>query len=244
MINNFFYKLNELREHPNKNIGRITNIIIDTMKQNKIIDSTKKLAQLCSVSPSMITKYTKISGYNNTNEILFLMQEIVNQEKNQKHTSKNNIYKEIATYIWSCRKIQLVGRGNAYITNQDFKSKLERLDLWAIQANSKYEEIGYANLLTYKDLMIINSTTLQHDYINQLITNSNCKILLITNNQKIKETPNMWVINYQIDNIEQRFDRYYTMQARNLTLTIFDNIFKEIMNIDGAIELLKLTRYK
>ncbi len=243
-MNNFLKKMNNFIADNNKTISHMAKKIIAIIKTDKNIETSKQLANECDVSLSMVSKFCKKIGYKNVNEILFLIR-LAQQDLNSvvKNTDKKT-YTSLMNKIIRARKILFVGRGNANIINCDFKAKLDRLGIWSQTTNSKYEEVGLSRICDERDLIIINSVTMQHEYLQTIIKNSFSNIVVITTAELMVDKPNVEVIKYNTNSRELRFDRVFSIDSRNAIQNIFDSVFEEMLKIPGNLELLKLTSYK
>lgn len=219
--------------------SKIAKILIDKRKNEIKVGRAIELAVECAVSNSMITKFAKELGFNNASEMAYVHN---NFAKSIEWVNSDKSYEKAAQLITKARKVFLVGVSNSYTINQDFASKLLRLDKWVIFTPNKYEQVGLAKLLGPKDVLIVNSVSLQHTWMIDIMKNTSAKIILIASKPaQAIETELFFEIS-----TDERTDpfRVYTAKNRIAAFEILDKIFYELYKKPENQVLMKVSSYK
>ena len=240
LIKEFMNRINKSTRTDNGTTKYISLSILKKINNCNPFLSAKEFASDIGVSNAMLTKYTKSMGYKNFSEIMFLVRSSIklSMEKNGEVTQPSMT--KASKLISESRKIFFIGVSSGYISNTDFAQKLNRLDKWTVLPPNKYEQIGQATLLTEKDLIILNSVSLQHTWMLDIISNTKAKVILITASNK-KVTCDI-LFKYKVSE-NTSFKREVTAESRIEVLKIFDEIFKCMINSEKNKEQLIKTSY-
>lgn len=240
IIEKFMDKLNTSVRKDTGTINLISGWIYKKIKDKEYIESAKAFAFEIGISNAMLSKYAKSLGYDNFAEIIFLVKSSIENDGSDEEIISDSKIKAAARMILDCRKIYFVGVSSGYLTNSDFSHKLNRLDLWCVTNMNKYEQIGQSKLLTSDDLVIINSVSLQHTWMTDILNNTSAKTIVLTaSDNKIK--PDILFHYFPQENAS--FNRRKTIKNRIEVLNIYDQIFSEMTRNSKLERLLKITSY-
>lgn len=243
MVNKYKIKLNSMDRNCSTVNQHILNKLSELRTKKIIIHSAVFLKEFSSVSLSSLSKFSRKLGYGSINIVIFLNNNSFKEIKNNKKNINSKIF-DAASFINLANKVFFVGVSGSHIINKDFSEKLIRLDKWVICNDNKYNQIGNSKLLNENDVVIVNSLSLQHPWIRELIISCKAKIILFTSNREFI-APKNTISFYTQDNInfDGSFDRTYTTDARIKTLKMYDEIFNELIKRDIYINNLKKTSY-
>lgn len=243
-LDKYIQKLVTIKENDTTSIKLIASYFIENLEKDKLIVDASSIAIDIGISNALISKFVKKMKYQNIHEILFL-QKLYKKEakrKDRKEKVRPQIVK-VARLIENQRKIFFIGVSNGFNVNMDFARKINRLDKWTYVSDNKYEQIGLSRLLTPKDLIIVTSISLQHQWMTNIILKTNAKVILISKNlpKKIKEKVDIFfkVISNNVDTIH----RYVTFVSRLDALKTFDRIYAELISYQHNKKLMIFTRY-
>ncbi len=237
-------KLNAIRRNSSITNAHIANEILKLVKNSTKIYKSKDLAQLLNVSSAAISKFVKKCDFNNFNELCFVHNQSISKE--YEGNIYNQVIKDAANLISNSHKILFVGVSGSYINNLDFARKLQRLNKCVFTPESKYDQIGLSKLLTNNDLVIINSLSLQHTWILDLIKITKAKIMLsssfIPNDKVIKDKIN--VFNH-VENVKDFKGglRLYSTDSLLKVVTFYIKIFEYLINDEDNFQYLQTSSY-
>lgn len=242
-LNQYVQRLEKVKNENKTSIGLIAKYLLNNLDQKTKIESANQIARDIAVSNAMISRFCLVMGFKNIYEVLFLQKLTKTQEQEQKYHNSDLMIKKAAAFIENARKVFFIGVSNGFLINQDFARKINRLDKWTYVSDNKYEQVGNARLLIEKDLLIVNSVSLQHTWMRKIIKNTLAKVILISDTIP-KELKNKITIFFPLlsdhsDNIH----RNVTYEERTSALKILDLIFQELINKRHNQLLLKATRY-
>lgn len=240
LIETFMDKLNISVRNDTGTINLISGWILKKIKDKEKLDSAKSFAREIGVSNAMLSKYAKSIGYDNFSEVIFLIKNTIDGEGKEEEIISDSKIKKASKLILNSRKIFFVGVSSGYLSNLDFSHKLNRLDLWCVTSMNKYEQIGQSKLLTSDDLIIVNSVSLQHIWMKQIIDQTEAKVMVLTaSDQKIKSD----IIFHYNPKENASFNRNKTVKNRIIVLNIYDQIFNELIKDKRLSKLLRISSY-
>ncbi|WP_027120585.1 MurR/RpiR family transcriptional regulator [Mycoplasmopsis lipofaciens] len=212
--------------------------------KNKIkLSKAINFCQEIGVSPAAITILSKKIGLKNVKELIFVHNNSLILKEEDKDL-EDSIYSKIASLINISEKIFFIGVSGAIGVNLDFQIKLLRMNKNAILLMNKYEQIGISKLLTEKDTIILNSVSLQHKWMIDIIKNTKANVVLLSSwlpkNIKNKVTYFLKIK----DNERHDGLRLYTMEGRVTTSRMFFHIFKKLQENSDNYKNLQLTSYR
>lgn len=238
----YLLTLNKLRDNGSASIKHIAKNLIEYLRIGKRLAKTKTLSHVLSISPSMISKFVKQCGFNNFNELCFIHnQSIVDQDPKAEF---DQLIKDAGELISNCVKILFIGVSGSHISNLDFANKLVRLNKWVLTPASKYDQIGLNNLMTNQDLLIVNSVSLQHEWMIDVIKNTKAKVLLISSffPDSIKHKINLyWALHHTND--FRGGLRLYSTDSRLKILSFYILVFEYLIEKPENLRLLQLSSY-
>lgn len=240
IVDKFMDNINKSVRGNSVMVGHISNWILEKIKKEEYIESAKTLAYEIGVSNAMLSKYSKIIGYDNFSEVIFLVKCAINTDNNLSDKVTDKKIKKASNLITGSRKIFFVGVSNAYLTNMDFWHKLCRLDLWCVPGINKYEQIGQSKLLTKDDLIILNSVSMQHTWMKKLLEESPAKKIVITAADAKLDAD--VVFHYEAKE-DSSFRRLSTIKNRLEVMKVYDAIFTEMLKDDKYKKLLIKSGY-
>lgn len=223
--------------------GSIAKILTNKIYKKIKVERAIEIANEANVSNATITKFVKAIGFNNFNELALIHNSsLVTKEKEAKVTNDDII--KAAELIDKARKILFIGVSNSYIINEDFGTKLQRMDKWVVMNPSKYEQAGLAKLLNEHDLLIVNSISLQHTWMSDLAKKTKAKVIVITAVDK-KSLKFDCDIYFKIRTGERNdLFRIVTMENRNEVYKVFDQIMGALLKNDDNFKMLEASSYR
>lgn len=243
VIKHYKIKLNKIINNNTTSMKYIANCLKNAQIEERLIKSASSFADDIGVSKSNISKFTKLMKYDNFSEIIFLNNHVW-KVWDHAPDAKSNELDKAAELINKSRKILFLGVSNSYISNEDFSLKLQRMDKWVVSPPSKYDQAGMSKILTSQDLIIINSATLQHEWINHIIESSPARKVVITNNKNIKFNANArCTFLYYGNKDAYNNSGPYTEGSRVDSLKIFDQLFKKLIKIPENRYMLANSMY-
>lgn len=223
--------------------GSIAKILTNKIYKKIKIERAIEIANEANVSNATITKFVKAIGFNNFNELALIHNSsLVTKEKEAKVTNDDII--KAAELIDKARKILFIGVSNSYIINEDFGTKLQRMDKWVVMNPSKYEQAGLAKLLNEQDLLIVNSISLQHTWMSDLAKMTKAKVIVITavDKKSLKFDSDIY---FKIRTGERNdLFRIVTMENRNEVYKVFDQIMGALLKNDDNFKMLEASSYR
>lgn len=238
-----YQKVLEQTKNEHNSFGRIAGILLFKIKSFNKVTTATDLAEESYVSNATITKFIKHLGFNNFNELAFIHNQ--NKEIIETETiTTEDEYKNVADEINNARKILFIGVSNSHFINLDFANKLMRLDKWVINTPSKYEQVGFSKIITEKDLLIVNSVSLQHTWMIDIIKKTKGKVILISSIEPstLGVKPDHF---FKLDAKEKSDHfRIFTEQNRIMALQVFDEIFHHLIKDKKNYEALRMTSYR
>lgn len=223
--------------------SRIAGLLLHKIKDFEKIESATLLAHETYVSNATITKFVKHLGFSNFNEMAFIHNQ--NKEIIEETPVKiNDEFTKVADVINDSKKILLIGVSNSHFINSDFANKLHRINKWVVNTPSKYEQVGYSKILTENDLLIVNSVSLQHTWMIDVMKKTKAKIILISSVEpaSIGIKPDYY---FRL-NAKERSDhhRIFTEQNRMQAFQIYDEIFHRLIEDKKNYDFLRATSYR
>lgn len=238
-----YQKALESIKRENNSFSRIAGLLLWKIKSFDKLTTATALAEESYVSNATITKFIKHLGCGNFNEMAF----IHNQNKEVVETKVEVIdanFKSAADALNKAKKIFFIGVSNSHYINSDFANKLTRIDKWVINTPSKYEQVGLSKILTDKDIIIVNSVSLQHTWMIEIMKKTAAKIILVSSVDPatIKVKPTFY---FRLT-AKERSDhfRVTTEENRLQALKIFDSLFHALIQNKTNYDLLHKTSYK
>ena len=246
MLENYKSRLNKIANSNNEMMKYIANELIFRNVQKKEITKAVEFSKEIGVSNALLTKFTKVIGYRTFAEIIFLHNECVkNIIEVEKENRSINKFDKAAEIIDKSRKIFLVGVSSGYIENLEFAKKLNRLDKWTVCSDNKYEQIGGARILTHLDVIVINSVSLQHSWMEKIINETKAKVILVTSNKDLRFPKDNVLKIYYSSGESTSFERTYTIGSRLKVMEILDGIFTSLLSTRPELKaLLNLSSYR
>ncbi|UUD36593.1 SIS domain-containing protein [Mycoplasmopsis citelli] len=222
----------------------IADEILTRHKQGILIPQAYKFCTEIGVSPSSFTFFAKKIRLNNVREILYIHNFLIENDQEKTKKTKVTAAQEVAKFIDQCNKILFIGISGSTWMNMDFSIQLLRMNKFAIHLPGKYEQIGLSKILTPDDLLIVNSVSLKHKWMLDIMENTRAKIVLISTwiPEHLKEKINVF---YKI-NVKERQDglRVFTSEAREKSLQFYNYVLKELRNNPVNLEFLTKSSYR
>lgn len=238
----YLLTLNTIKINGSNVNKHIANKLIECLKNHNKLDKIHNLSQKLDVSMSSITKFVKVCGLLNFNELCYIHNNAI-VEHNDK-TEFSQLIVDVGDLITQSKKILFIGVSGSHISNLDFANKLMRLNKWVLTPQSKYDQIGLNNLLTVNDLLIVNSVSLQHKWIIEVIKNTKAKVLLISSllpPEIIKKITIYWKLE-EINDFSGGL-RLYTTDSRIKILQFYILVFEYLIEDPKNLELLQISSY-
>ncbi|WP_426461331.1 hypothetical protein [Mycoplasma hafezii] len=208
------------------------------------IKHAKDFCETIGVSPAAFSYFSKRIGFENVKELVFIHNQIIKVNTNVKKEIVDQTVQEAARLIDLAHKILFIGVSGAAGLNLDLQLSLLRMDKNAILVYNKYEQIGLSRLLKSNDVMIVNSISLQHKWMINIIKQTEAKVILISS-WIPKEIQNKVNVYFQVET-DERTDglRLFTSKGREKTLVFYKDIFKELRNNKSNFENLQKSSYQ
>ncbi|VEU69372.1 Uncharacterised protein [Mycoplasmopsis californica] len=237
-------KLNYLRKNASTTNMHIANELLKLVKNQAKINKTKELAAQLNVSTAAISKFVRKCEFNNFNEFCFVHnQSILNDDDK---TIYSELIKKSAELIGKSHKIMFIGVSGSYINNLDFAHKLQRLNKCVLTPESKYDQIGLSRLLTNEDLLIVNSLSLQHTWILDVIANTKAKVILsssfVPEHMGIKDKIDVFNLVENIKDFKGGL-RLYTTDSLLKVASFYIKIFEYLIKDESNLHYLQLSSY-
>ncbi|UUM19529.1 MULTISPECIES: hypothetical protein [unclassified Mycoplasma] len=213
-------------------------------KRGILLTQARKFCTEIAVSPSTFTFFTRRIGLSNVKELLYIHNSMIeNSEHKPKKIKLNNAY-NLAQLINTAHKILLVGVSGASWMNQGFYIQLLRMNKNAIYVANKYEQFGLSKILTSKDLIIVNSISLQHNWMIKLMENTHAQVALISS-WAPKHLLNKLALFVEISSKERQDGlRIFTNDAREKTLKFFNKVLDELRENPENLNYLTKSSYR
>ncbi|WP_169734601.1 hypothetical protein [[Mycoplasma] collis] len=113
-----------------------------------------------------------------------------------------------------------------------------------IHVLNKYEQIGISKILTENDLIIVNSVSLQHKWIVDIMETTKTKIVLVSSwmPQHLKSKINYF---FKISSNERQDGlRIFSSEIKEKTLLFFNKILKESRTDPTNYDFLERSSYQ
>ncbi|AKA50031.1 hypothetical protein [Mycoplasmopsis gallinacea] len=238
----YLAKLIKIKKERSNINGYIAEQLLHKLKMKQRIERGVEFCEEIGVSPSALSIFVKVFEVNNAKEIFFLH----NSSINAKYEIENNEDQKIvqaAELINKAHRNFFIGVSGALGNNMDFQIKLLRMNKTAIIVWNKYEQIGISRLLNKDDVIIVNSVSLQHSWMIDLIKYTEAKIILLSSwmPDEIKDKVTIF---FQILSKEQNDGmRLYAMEGRMFVSEIYYRIFKVMQQDPKNFKNLQITSF-
>ncbi|VEU76005.1 hypothetical protein [Mycoplasmopsis columboralis] len=240
----FIANLIELKKTSNDINGYIASELLSRNKKGTFISQAKEFCEEIGVSPSAFTFFSRKIKLNNVKEIVYIHNQLIENREAKIKDTKNTLAKDVAKLINSSNKIHLVGVSGAAGMNMDLQIQLLRMNKNCIQMWNKYEQIGLSKILTENDLVIVNSISLQHQWMIKIMEMTSAKIVLISS--WIPEHLESKISYFYKISTNERQDglRIFTSEGREKTLAFYNSILKELRSDPTNYEYLTRSSYR
>ncbi|QGZ97526.1 hypothetical protein GE118_01785 [Mycoplasma sp. NEAQ87857] len=241
----YILKLIKTIDHyPDQNINKhIAQSLLNKVKNKKKLYKATTFCEEIAISPASLSMFSKKLNFTNVKELIFIhnnslnLDKIIDKEKNQQLVKAANL-------INKANKILFIGVSSSIASNLDFHIKLVRMNKNSILLWNKYEQVGISRILTSKDVIVINSISLSHKWMIDVIKNTEAKIILISS-WIPKEIENKVSFFFQIKG-KERHDglRLFTLEGRLLITEIYYKIFKILTEDSTNYKYLEKSAYR
>lgn len=228
-----------------KNVSSyIATKILEMLQNGEKFTKAIDFAKTIGVSNSALTFFVKKTNLTNFKEIIFVHNLLIDFKSNTEKVDYGDSIYKAAKILNSANKIFLVGVSSSVGFNYDFYLKLLRMDKHCILVWNKYEQIGLSHILNENDVIIVNSISLQHLWMIEIIKKTKAKVILISSwiPEEIKNKVKFY---FKVDSNEKNDGlRLYSMKSRIASAEIFYKIYDCMKSMGDNLEKIKLTSYR
>ncbi|QZE12314.1 hypothetical protein [Mycoplasma sp. Ms02] len=245
VVNDYVSQIIYMSSEEQNLYGSIAEALRKKLKKKIKIGKAVVFCNEISISPSTFTNFSKELGFENVREMIYTHNQIIRDSEPKVVTNESDkTIKSAASLIQNARKIMLIGVSGTLGINHDLNIKLLRMGMNTVFVANKYEQIGLSRILTSDDLIIVNSISLSHKWMTDIIEETEAKVLLISSSlpTKIKHK----VTEFFLVETTERHDgmRLYSSDSRLVSTRFIYKVFDELMtNEQNYLNLIK-TAYK
>ncbi|MEE3927996.1 hypothetical protein V2E24_00180 [Mycoplasmopsis ciconiae] len=239
--------INKLYDMINESDNIYQYIATKLMERIKNKQSVIKGGEFCTeigVSASSLSNFATTIKFQNIKEMFYIHNSIVAHKNKKPLKNTDQQIVKAAELISKANKILFIGISGAVGINFDFHIKLLRMNKNSIFVCDKYEQVGLSKLLTFNDLIIVNSTSLQHKWMIDILKKTNAKVILISSRlpEPIKDKVTFY---FELEN-EQKFDamRIFITEGRVEAARILHTLFIEMQKNPQNQKFLEISSYR